>query len=193
LEKFKKVLTEGANWITITFSVILYVIIGLMRFENGSIVLEDFTTYTWMDWTLWGIVTLVPAIIALVVSTAFKREGIRQGKELIQTEIKEYQAQLHIDIKKRVRSEKEFLTVGAITEGIKKLITALLLSFVTAQLLINIDTNGALKICINVAMWIVYGATSFNKSYTYVKEELREWYIIETAKLKDANKPVAKL
>ena len=184
MDKFKTNLVEGANWIVIVFIMILYIAMGLMTVENGAIALNDFSSYNWLDWTLWGVMTFVPAIMALVISTTFKKEGIKQGEIKIQPEINAYQALLHLDPNKKVRSKRQFLTEGAIREGAKKFLVALVLSFIAGQLFLNLNTDGVFKIVINISMWGVFGIMAFGKSFNYAVEELKEWYIIETGKLK---------
>lgn len=180
MEKFK----ESANWITIVFLAVLYTAMGMMEIQNGSVSLKDFSDYTWLDWTLWAVFTFVPAIMALVVSSSFKKEGIKQAEKEIKAEIDEYRKYLHVDITKVVRSKKEFLTQGAMKEGAQKFVMALVLSFVAGQMFVDISTDGVVKIIINLAMWGVFGVISFNKSHDYGIDELKEWYIIEAAKLK---------
>ena len=180
---FTTILTESANWLVIIFVGILYIAMGIMNFADGSVSINDFSSYTWLDWTLWGVITFVPAVMALVVSTTFKKEGIKQGKELIKVVIEAYQKLLYIDKTRVLRSEKQFLAQGARKEGAMKLVLALVLSFVAGQLFLNLTSDGILKIVINLSMWAMFGFSAFGKSFNYSKGELKEWYIKETGKL----------
>ena len=184
--KIKKALTEGSNWLIIGFASLLYIAMGLMTVEDGSITLNDFSNYTWLDWAIWAVLTFLPALIALVVSTAFKKEGIKDGKIQIQPQIDAYEKVLSTDETKKVRSEREFLIKGAMIEGAKKFVSALIVSFIAGQLFFNFTLDGILKIVINLSMWAFYGSQAFGNSYRFAISELKEWYILETGKLQKA-------
>lgn len=184
MKKFREKITEGANWITITFCIILYTAIGVMEFSGGSVVLRDFSNYTWLDWVVWVIITFIPAILAVVVSTAFGLEGLRQGKERIREVIGKYQELLAEEVGVKRRSEKEFLTQGILSRTLKKFIMTLVLSFITGQLIINFNTDGVLRLVINISTWVVFGISSYSSHYEYATTELKEWYLIEIGRLK---------
>jgi hypothetical protein len=197
LEKFKTALIEGTNWLIIIFLASMYVIMGLMKFEDGNITLKNFGGFTWLDWALWGIMTFIPALISLVISSAFKKEGLKQGKVIINTYVEKYQQLVHKDKKVKVRGEKEFLREGVLKDGAGKFLITLTLSFVAGELFLSIDVDSVLKIAINLAIWAVMGFMTFGKYYNYAIGELKEWYIIKTAELRggetDVDKPVFKL
>src|SRR5690606_16396876 len=104
-------------------------------------------------------------------------------KMQIKQRVEEYENMLFVDTEKRVRSEKEYLREGAMKEGAYKFVSALILSFVAGQLFLSMNADGIFKIVINIAMWAIYGASAFGKSFRFTVDELKEWYIIETSKL----------
>jgi len=185
LDKFKKALTEGSNWLVICFLATLYTAMGLMTFEDGTITLKNFGNFAWLDWVLWGVMTFTPAILALLIKGSFKQEGIKQGKTAIAAYVTDYQLLLHVDKKIKVRGEKEFLTQGAVKDSLQSFIMTLTLSFVAGELFLNINSDGIFKIIINLSIWAVLGFQAFGKHYQYAVTELKEWYIIETGRLKD--------
>ena len=184
MKTFREKIAEGANWITIVFCIILYTAIGVMEFSGGSIVLRDFSNYTWLDWVVWVIITFVPAILAVVVSTAFGLEGLRQGKGRIREVIGKYQELLAEDVGVRRRSEREFLTQGILRKTLRTFTMTLVLSFIAGQLIINFNADGVLRLTINISTWIVFGISSYSGHYEYATTELKEWYLIEIGRLK---------
>jgi hypothetical protein len=184
LKKFREKVTEGANWITIIFSMILYTAIGVMEFSGGSVTLRDFSNYTWLDWVVWVIITFIPAILAIVVSTAFGLEGLKQGKERIREVIEKYQELLAEDVHVKRRSEKEFLTQGILRKTLRTFTMTLVLSFIAGQLIINFNADGVCRLIINISTWLVFGISSYSAHYEYATTELKEWYLIEIGRLK---------
>lgn len=181
--EWKDKLKDGANWFTVAFCAVLYIAMGIMSIEKGAIILNDFSSFTWLDWLMWAVFTFVPAVLAVVVGTTFKREGIKDAEKDIAVVVTAYEKLLYIDTKKKVRGKKEYLAKGALTDGAKKFVIALVLSFVTGQLLVNLSADGVIKIVINLSMWAYFGFSAYGKSNEYGRTELKEWYIIETAKL----------
>lgn len=181
--EWKDKLKDGANWLTVVFCAILYVAMGIMSIEKGALVLNDFSSFTWLDWLMWVVFTFVPAVLAVVVGTTFKREGIKDAEKDIAVVVAAYEKLLYIDINKKVRGKKEYLAKGALKDSAKKFVIALVLSFVTGQLLVNLNADGFIKIIINLSMWAYFGFSAYGKSNEYGRTELKEWYIIETSKL----------
>ncbi len=181
--EWKDKLKDGANWFTVVFCAILYIAMGIMSIEKGAIVLNDFSSFTWLDWLMWAVFTFVPAVLAVVVGTTFKREGIKDAEKDIAAVVTAYEKLLYVDTKKKVRGKKEYLAKGALKDSASKFVIALVLSFVTGQLLVNLSADGVIKIVINLSMWAYFGFSAYGKSNEYGRTELKEWYIIETAKL----------
>jgi len=183
MEKFRERITESANWITITFCVILYGAIGIMSFSGGAIVLKDFSQYTWLDWVVWGILTFLPAVLAIVVSNTFSLEGIKQGERVIWEVIGKYREMVCVDTETKRRSKKEFLRENALKNSARIFTQTVILSFVAGQLLLNFNQDNVLRLLITVSIWLVLGISKYTRSYEYATGELREWYIVETSKL----------
>ncbi len=183
--KYKKWLTEGANWLVIIFAASFYVIMGLMTFEGGGMIIRDFSTFDWLDWSLWAAITFTPAILSVVISVAADKEGIRQGEVEIITVIKDYDSLLENDEQLKPRSKAQYLAAGAIKKGSIKFVATLVISVVTGQLFLSMNLEAILKVFINLAIWAALAASSFGKSFTFATTELKEWYIIETKRLRD--------
>lgn len=192
MQTLREKITESANWITISFCIILYAAIGVMSFTGGSIVLRDFTQYNWLDWVVWVILTFIPAILAIVVSNTFGLEGIKQGKRVIWEVIGKYQEMLRVDTEAKRRSEKEFLTEAVLKNSIRIFSQTLLLSFVAGQLFLNFNWDNVLRLLINISIWVVLGVSKYSTHYEYATTELKEWYIVETSKLQGKKEELAK-
>lgn len=183
-------LRTGGHWIELGAVVIVYAVIGLMKFEGGHIKLIEFEGFTWFDWVVWGIMTFMPAVISLFVVDAFRKEGISQGKSQYPKLIEEHRNLLAEgnDLNFKVRSEKEFLKEHAARQAIKNFTKTLVVSFLSGQMLIGFDGTSLAKVLINLSMWAFLGLRAMNSSRKFAEEELRDWYVLDNARLKNLRK-----
>lgn len=180
---WKNVAINGVNWFTVFFAAAMYIALGIMKFEDGQVSLNDFSNYTWLDWIIWSALTFVPPVLAVTVSTSLKREGIRQGEARIATQVNAYYAALKNDTSRKIRSKSEFLGAGVLSDSLKKFSQALVVSFISGQMIYSWSVDSLLKIIINLSMWAYFGFGAFGKAHEYATTELKEWYIVETEKL----------
>lgn len=187
-KKISTLMKNYVNVIVIVGLLLLNVLISLMYIEDGEIILTDFSNYTWIDWVLWTMLVIIPAVITTVARTVFQREGIRQAKLEYPEVIKQHRDLLIPDEKVKIRSEKEYLTEYARKYSLKIMGTALIVSFVTTNLLVGIDTNGILRLLINLIVSVSIGYMAFGAGYHYGLEELRIWYTLDIKRLEELNR-----
>lgn len=180
---WKNIAINGVNWFTVFFAAAMYIVLGVMQFEGGEIKLNDFSNFTWLDWVVWSALTFIPPVLAVTVSTALKREGIRQGEARIATQVNAYYEALKNDTSRKIRSKSEFLGAGVLKDSSKRFSQALIVSFISGQMVYSWSIDSLLKIIINLCMWAYFGFTAFGTAHEYATTELKEWYIIETEKL----------
>lgn len=183
-EKLDIAIREYTNYIIIVGLLIINVLISLMRVEEGQLILNDFSKFTWIDWLLWIILIIIPSAISVLVRVSFQREGIFRGKDQYKDLIKEYQELIIKENEVRVRSEKEFLTENAKTQTVKTLIISLTISFFSANLMFGFDRTGIIRLAINTITSLVIGYIAFSTAYNYSVEELKIWYMWEIERLK---------
>lgn len=184
-EKVDKWVREYNNYITIFGLLILNILISVMVIEDGKLIINQFENNTWLDWLLWSILIIIPSVIAVLVRTSFRKEGIVRAKLQYQDLVDEYLELVRRDPNMRIRSEREFLTENAAKHTVKTLLGTLIISFFSANLLYGADTTGILRLFINMMTSIVIGFKAFSESYNYGKEELKIWYKLEIKRLKD--------
>lgn len=173
------------HWLELGAVVLMYIAIGIMQVESGSVKINDFGAFLWLDWVLWGITTFLPGFISVFIYDALRKEGIKQGKELYPEVIKDYRTLLRTEKinSTKLRSEREYLRNNNGKNITKNLITGLVVSFVTGSLVWEFSTDSLVKIFINLGMWAFIGFKSLNASRDYAEGELQEWYIREIGRL----------
>lgn len=183
---YKKIVKEGGNWIVVGLMILVNVGMSLMSFKGGELALNDFSNYNALDWAIWAILIIIPAVLSVIVSNSLSKEGLKEAKKDIKPYILEYENLLHKRIQnKRLRSEREYLRENAIKKATKKIIATGIVSMVVGELLFSLDMTNIIKLCINLSMWAIFGVMEYNNSFDYGVTELKEWYINETLKLKE--------
>ena len=175
------------HWLELGAVVLMYVAIGIMQVESGSVKINDFGNFLWLDWVLWGVTTFLPGFIAVFIYDALRKEGIKQGKELYPEVIRDYRTLLRTEkiSTTKLRSEREYLRNNNGRNVTKNLITGLVVSFVTGSLVWEFSNDSLVKIFINLGMWAFIGFKSLNASRDYAEGELQEWYIREIGRLEE--------
>lgn len=184
VDKVEKLLTEGINWLIIVAMLILNVALSLMSIKEGSVALNDYSHYNWLDWVAWGVMNVIPAVLALIVDSSFNKEGIRKGKKSIKKVVDEYNDNFKYTKSKKVRSEKEYLRKGVLKKSVAKFGSVLVVSVFTTQLILGYNAESVVKLIVNIAMWFLLGFMSYRAGFEFTTTELREWYVLETEKLK---------
>lgn len=175
---------EYSNYILIVSLLIINVLVGLVVIENGSIKINDFKGYVWLDWMLWVILTFVPPVISVIVRTIFQKEGIDRSKITFEPLVDEYFELMKNDTTKKVRSEQEYLNENTRKKMFKTLFTTLIISFFSGNIIYGFDKTGIVRLLINLITTLVVGFLAFTSSYSYGVSELKSWYILEISRLK---------
>ena len=183
--KFIQTIIDHSNYILIGSLMVINVLISIIVIEDGSMKLSDFSSYIWLDWVLWVIITFIPAIISVIVRAAFQKEGISRAKMGYQDIINEHYSLIMVDRDVKVRSESEFIKEEAKKKSLKTLTTTLILSFFTGNILLGWDSTNMVKLAINVFVTLVVGFLAFTSSYSYGTTELKTWYLLDIKRLKD--------
>lgn len=176
---------NNSNYILIVGLLLINILIHMMIIEDGSLKLNDFSNYIWLDWVLFILFIIIPPVITILLRTTFQREGIKQSKNNYPDLVKEYVDLISNDPTMKVRSEKEFLSENAKRHTVKTFTITLVVSFLTTNLLLGVDATSAVRLAINSITSIIIGYLAFSESYQYGNDELKIWYKLEIKRLKD--------
>lgn len=183
--KFIQTIIDHSNYILIGSLMVINVLISIIVIEDGSVKISDFSSYIWLDWVLWVIITFIPAIISVIVRAAFQKEGISRAKMEYQDIINKHYDLIKVDRGVKVRSESEFIKEEAKKKSLKTLTTTLILSFFTGNILLGWDSTNMVRLAINVFITLVVGFLAFTSSYSYGSTELKTWYLLDIKRLED--------
>ena len=83
-----KIVKDNLNYIYIVLMVIANCIISLLKIENGKIGLNYPDSA--LGWILWATQIIVTTFIGVMILGAFRRQGIKNGHEVIKDTYNEY-------------------------------------------------------------------------------------------------------
>ncbi len=64
----------------------------------------------------------------------------------------------------------------------------MVLSMVTGQMAYMLTTDSIVHVLVTLGIWAFYGVGSYNDGNEFGREELKDWYILETGRLEDQEK-----
>lgn len=180
-----QVFNETHNWVVIVAATLVTLCLNLVSIEDGKLQVNTFEGYTPLMWFFWTMLTLLPPILAVVISVSFRKEGIKQGELVIKDNIEEYRSYLTLDnVDKPPRSKDDYLREGARRQTMSRLSLTLIVSLLSGQLWFSFSGESIIKTIMQLSIVIYFGVRSYGDAYSYATTELKEWYILQVGKFK---------
>lgn len=179
-----KIVKENLNYIYIMLMVIANVIISLLKIENGKIGLNYPNSA--LGWILWATQIIVTTFIGVMILGAFRRQGIKNGHEVIKDTYNEYLNVVSNDTKnKNPRSLRQYMRSQTIRDSVTKAPILIMISLLVVSLTISGSLNSLLALFTNIIFAISFGIKSMLDAEEYVIQELIVWYKIQIKTLKE--------
>lgn len=179
-----KIVKENLNYIYIMLMVIANVIISLLKIENGKIGLNYPNSA--LGWILWATQIIVTTFIGVMILGAFRRQGIKNGHEVIKDTYNEYLNVVSNDTKnKNPRSLRQYMRSQTIKDSVTKAPILIMISLLVVSLTISGSLNSLLALFTNIIFAISFGIKSMLDAEEYVIQELIVWYKIQIKTLKE--------
>lgn len=179
-----KIVKENLNYIYIMLMVIANVIISLLKIENGKIGLNYPNSA--LGWILWATQIIVTTFIGVMILGAFRRQGVKNGHEVIKDTYNEYLNVVSNDTKnKNPRSLRQYMRSQTIKDSVTKAPILIMISLLVVSLTISGSLNSLLALFTNIIFAISFGIKSMLDAEEYVIQELIVWYKIQIKTLKE--------
>lgn len=177
-----KVIKDNLNYIYILLMVISNCIISLLKIENGKIGVNYPNSA--LGWILWASQIIITTFIGVMILGAFRRQGIKNGHDVIQDTYKKYLEAVANDTdNKNPRSLKQYMRGQAIKDSFTKAPILIMLSLLVVSLTISANLNALLSLIVNIIFAISFGIKSMLDAEEYVVQELIIWYKIKIKEL----------
>ena len=182
-----KVVKDNLNYIYIVLMVIANCIISLLKIENGKIGLNYPDSA--LGWILWATQIIVTTFIGVMILGAFRRQGIKNGHEVIKDTYDEYLKVVANDTNnKNPRSLTQYMRSQTIRDSVTKAPILIMLSLLVVSLSISGNLNALLALVVNIIFAISFGIKAMLDAEEYVVQELIIWYKIRIKELQNIEK-----
>lgn len=175
-------LKDNLYYIYITLMIIANCMLSLLKLENGSVGLNY--PKSALGWALWVTQILVTTFIGVMILTAFRNQGIKQGHKTIKETYDDYLkavTQQKSDINPRSLSKYKSQTL--LRDSITKGSILIMLNLLVLSLIISANWNAVLALIVNIIFSVGFGLKAMLDGEEFVITELVIWYKLETKKL----------
>lgn len=183
-EKVFHEIKENLNYIYIVIMIIANCLVSLLRINDDGYISFNLPK-TPFDWMLWATQILLITFIGVMILSSFRRQGIKNGHNVIKPTYDEYLAVIASQ-KQDVnpRSLKEYLTSKMVRDTIFKGSLLVAVNILAISATISANLNALFALVINIILSIAFGIKELIDAEDYVITELIIWYKIEINKIK---------
>lgn len=179
-----KAIKDNLNYIYIVLMVIANCIISLLKIEDGEIGLAY--PKNGMGWALWITRILITTFIGVMILNAFRRQGVKNGHEVIKDTYNKYLDAVSNNTKnKNPRSLKEYMRERTIKDSFSKGTILILINLLVMSLVISANLNALLALITNIIFAVAFGIKAMLDAEEYVLQELIVWYKIKINELNE--------
>lgn len=173
-----KVVKDNLNYIYILLMIIANCIISLLKIENGEVGLNYPDSA--LGWILWATQIIVTTFIGVMILGSFRRQGIKNGHDVIKETYNRYLAVVANDTEnKNPRSLKQYMRGQTIKDSFTKGPILVMISLLVISLSISANINALLSLIVNIIFAVSFGIKSMLDAEEYVLQELVVWYKIQ--------------
>ena len=190
MRRLREKIIDYSYILTLTISILVYLLFSFLVIKDGSIQLNDFSGYNWFDWLLFTGNIVLPTFVGLMINTSFRRMGYKAFRD--EEEIKELYKEYH-ELLKTKKTNKKHVTIEQYMQrqnakdAVFKSMIGSGMMFLAGTLIITASFDTFLSTILVLLMWIVMGVLSMMKLYDYGMNEGREALEYNIQALKEEN------
>lgn len=191
MKSFKDILRNSADIIVLIISILVYLLFSFVNFVNGSFTVKDFSDYTTVQWVMFALTILLPTFLGVLINMSFRNLAYKAylSNPLVK-EMKEEILRLSLlgrNVKRKLTME-QFIKARNRKDMIIKTLIGLIVSAMSANLLLQLNWNNVVATIFNLLMWLLLGFFNYATVLEYGETDGMEALALELEEARERNK-----
>lgn len=191
MKQFKDTIKNSADIIVLVLSVIVYLLFSFVNFVDGSFSIKDFSEYTPIQWVMFALTIVLPTFLGVLINVSFRNmaykaflrdpQVVKMKEELLKLSLSGRHAKRKLTMERYIKARNR-------KDMIVKTLIGLVVSAMSANLLLQLNWNNVVATMFNLLMWLLLGFFNYATVAEYGETDGLEALAFELEEAKERAK-----